>query len=132
MNRNIKARNFSASQTIQSFNSTKLFKTKEDEKLNVEDLEHIYNYFYEENFQNILIKTKFSFLNLIENKIQEVIAYNFDDSCINSSSFKRTINKFKKNIENKYLNDYTFLIDQYAKNENILKENTYMTIFSIV
>ena len=84
MNRNIKARNFSASQTIQSFNSTKLFKTKEDEKLNVEDLEHIYNYFYEENFQNILIKTKFSFLNLIENKIQEVIAYNFDDSCINN------------------------------------------------
>ena len=129
MNRNIKARNFSASQTIQSFNSTKLFKTKEDEKLNVEDLEHIYNYFYEENFQNILIKTKFSFLNLIENKIQEVIAYNFDDSCINNSSFKRTINKFKKNIENKYLNDYTFLIDQYAKNENILKENERKYIY---
>ena len=55
MNRNIKARNFSASQTIQNLNSTKLFKTKEDEKLTVEDLEHIYNYFYEENFQNILI-----------------------------------------------------------------------------
>ena len=118
MNRNIKARNFSASQTIQNLNSTKLFKTKEDEKLTVEDLEHIYNYFYEENFQNILIKTKFSFLNLIENKIQEVIAFNFDDSCVNNSSFKRIINKFKKNIENKYLNDYTFLMEQYTKNNN--------------
>ena len=51
------------------------------------------------------------------------------DSCINSSSFKRTINKFKKNIENKYLNDYTFLIDQYAKNNNILKENERKYIY---
>ena len=101
MSRINKTRNFSAIQTIKYFNSTQMFKTMENEKLIIDDLEHIYNYLYEDNFQNILIKGKISFLNWIENKIQEVINYHFDDEYINSSFFRRTINKFKKETENR-------------------------------
>ena len=130
MNRDIKTRNFSANQTIQYFNSTQMIRAKDNEKLNIDDLEHIYNYFYEDNFHNILIKNKFSFLNLIENRIQEVVRFNFDDSYINSSFFRRTINKFKKEIENKYLTDYTLLNEYYTKNINALKDGERAYIFN--
>ena len=123
MNRISKTRNLSANQTIQFFNSTQMLKTKINEKLNLEDLENIYNYFYEDNFHNILIKNKFSFLNFIESKIQEVIRYNFDDSYLNSSFFRRTINKYKKELENKYINDYSLLNEEYTKNINLLKDS---------
>ena len=129
MSRINKTRNFSATQTIQCFNSTQMFKTKENERLVIDDLEHIYNYLYEDNFQNILIKGKISFLNLIENKIQEIISYHFDEEYINSPFFRRTINKFKKEIENKYLKDYSFLNEQYKKNINEFKDNERTYVF---
>jgi len=123
MNKNLRTRNLSANQTIQFFNSAQILNTKVDRQITLEDLENIYNYFYEDNFHNILIKSKFSFLNVIEKKIQEVIKYNFDESYFNSSKFRRIINNYKKSIENKYLNDYTLLNEEYTKNINLLKEN---------
>ena len=132
MNRNIKTRNFSANQTIQSFKSNQMLRIKENEKINFEDLEHIYNYFYEDNFHNILIKSKFTFLNSIENRIQEVVRYNFDDSYINSSIFRRNINKYKRNIENKYLNDFTLLTEQYSKNISKLNDNERTYIYNYI
>ena len=103
MNKNTKNRNFSENQTIECLSSTQMLKCEDNDKLNLEDLENICNYFYEDNFHNILLKSKFWFLNSIENKIQEVIKYHFDDNYINSSFFRRTINKYKKALENKYL-----------------------------
>ena len=132
MNRNIKTRNFSANQTIQSFKSNQMLRIKDNEKINFEDLEHIYNYFYEDNFHNILIKSKFTFLNSIENRIQEVVRYNFDDSYINSSIFRRNINKYKRNIENKYLNDFTLLTEQYSKNISKLNDNERTYIYNYI
>ena len=68
MNKNLRTRNLSANQTIQFFNSAQILNTKVDRQITLEDLENIYNYFYEDNFHNILIKSKFSFLNVIEKK----------------------------------------------------------------
>ena len=73
INRNIKPRNLTESQTIQYLNSTQIMNIKENDSLDIKDLENIYNYLYENNFHNILIKGKASFLNLIENDIQEVL-----------------------------------------------------------
>ena len=56
MNKNTKNRNFSANQTIECFSSTQILKCEDNDKLNIEDLENICNYFYEDNFHNILLK----------------------------------------------------------------------------
>ena len=123
MNRNIKTRNSSETQTIQYFNSTQIIKVKENDCLDIKDLENIYNYLYENNFHNILIKGKTSFLNLIENEIQEIIKYHFDADYTNNPIFQKSINKMQKEIENKYIKDFSFLNEQYNKNINEYKEN---------
>ena len=123
MNRNKKTRNLSETQTIQYFNSTQIMNIKENDFLDIKDLENIYNYLYENNFHNILIKGKESFLNLIENEVQEVIKYHFDEEHINNSFFRKSINKLQKEIENKYLKDFSFLNEQYSKNINEFKED---------
>ena len=123
MNRNIKTRNSSETQTIQYFNSTQIIKVKENDCLDIKDLENIYNYLYENNFHNILIKGKTSFLNLIENEIQEIIKYHFDADYTNNPIFQKSINKMQKEIENKYIKDFSFLNEQYNKSINEYKEN---------
>ena len=123
MNRNIKTRNLSETQTIQYFNSTQIIKVKENDCLDIKDLENIYNYLYENNFHNILIKGKTSFLKLIENEIQEIIKYHFDADYTNNPIFQKSINKMQKEIENKYIKDFSFLNEQYNKNINEYKEN---------
>ena len=123
MNRNIKTRNSSETQTIQYFNSTQIIKVKENDCLDIKDLENIYNYLYENNLHNILIKGKTSFLNLIENEIQEIIKYHFDADYTNNPIFQKSINKMQKEIENKYIKDFSFLNEQYNKNINEYKEN---------
>ena len=132
MNKNTKNRNFSENQTIECLSSTQMLKCEDNDKLNIEDLENICNYFYEDNFHNILLKSKFWFLNSIENKIQEVIKYHFDDNYINSSFFRRTINKYKKALENKYLKDFSYLNEQYSTNINEIKDNERTYIFKFL
>ena len=120
MSKIIKTRNLSASQTLQYFNSSK---SCENEKLKLDEIKLIYDFLYEDSFPNILIQNKESFLNLIENIIQEIIEYHFDDTYINTSFFQQTINKYKKDMENKYLNDYALLNETYQNNKSNLKEN---------
>ena len=132
INLNIKTRNLSECQTLQYFNSNKIMNVKENDYLDIKDLENIYNYLYENNFHNILIKGKESFLNLIENEIQEVINYHFDEEHINNSIFRNSINKLKKDIENKYLKDFSFLNEQYNKNINELKEEERKYIYNFL
>ena len=132
MNSNIKTRNLSETQTIQCFNSTQIMNIKEHDFLDIKDLENIYNYLYENNFHNILIKGKACFLNLIEKEIQEVIKYHFDEDYVNNSIFRKSINKMQKDIENKYLKDFSFLNEQYNKNINELKENERKYIYNFL
>ena len=119
---NIKTRNFSATQTLQYFNSSQNFKSNDTEKMKLEDIKLIYNFLYEDNFSNILIQNKDSFFNYIEFNIKEIIRYHFDNIYINTSFFQQTINKYKKEIDTKYLNDYSLLNEQYQTNKNNLKE----------
>ena len=132
INRNIKPRNLTESQTIQYLNSTQIMNIKENDSLDIKDLENIYNYLYENNFHNILIKGKASFLNLIENEIQEVIKFHFDEEYINNFDFRKSINKLQKEIENKYLKDFSFLNEQYNKNINEYKENERKYIYNFL
>jgi len=132
INRNIKPRNLTESQTIQYLNSTQIMNIKENDSLDIKDLENIYNYLYENNFHNILIKGKASFLNLIENDIQEVIKFHFDEEYINNFDFRKSINKLQKEIENKYLKDFSFLNEQYNKNINEYKENERKYIYNFL
>ena len=123
MNRIIKTRNFSATQTLQYFNSSQNLKSSDNDKLKLDEIKLIYDFLYEDNFSNILIQNKESFIDSIECNIKEIIEYHFDDIYINTSFFQQIINKFKKEIENKYLNDYSLLNEHYQKNKNNLKEN---------
>ena len=118
----IKTRNLSATQTLQYFNSSQNAKSNDNEKLKLEEIKLIYDFLYEDNFSNILIQTKDAFINYIESNIKDIIKYHFDDSYANTCFFQQNINKYKKEIETKYLNDYSLLIEQYQINKNNLKE----------
>ena len=122
MSKIVKTRNFSATQTLQYFNSSQNLKTFDSDKLKLEDIKHIYNFLYEDNFSNILIQSKEFFLNNIDFNIKEIIIYHFDNIYINTSFFQQTINKYKKEIEEKYLNDYSILFEQFQINKNNFKE----------
>ena len=120
---NTKTRNCSGFQTLQYFNSSQNTKINESEKLKLEDIKNIYNFLYEDNFSNILIQSKDSFINdYIELNIKEVIKYHFDNIYINTSFFQQTISRYRKEIETKYLNAYSLLNEQYQINKNNLKE----------
>ena len=122
MNKIIKTRNFSASQTLKYFNSSQNMKANDVEKLKLEDIKYIYNFLYEDNFENILIQSKENFINKIEFHINEIINYHFDDIYTNTTFFQQTLNKFKNEIETKYSYDFSLLNEQYLINQNNLKE----------
>ena len=122
MNKNIKTRNFSANQTLQYFNSTHNLKTSDSYKLKLEDIKLIYNFLYSDNFSNILVQSKEAFINNIEFIIKDIIRYHFDDNYINTSFFQQTLNKYKKELQLKYNQDYALLDEQYKLNKNTLKE----------
>ena len=123
MNKVIKTRNFSATQTLQYFNSSQNLKSKDSDKLKLDDIKLIYDFLYTDNFSNILIQTKETFMNSIESNIKDIIRYHFDDIYINTSFFQQTMTKYQKEIELKYTKDYLFLNEQYTINKNNLKEN---------
>jgi hypothetical protein len=118
-----KTRNFSATQTLQYFKTSQNAKKNDNEKLKIDEVKFIYDFLYEDNFSNILIQTKESFMDTIESNIKEILHYHFDTLYINSSFFKQILKQFKKDIETKYINDYSLLNEQYTKNKNDLKEN---------
>ena len=118
-----KNRNFSATQTLHYFKSSQNLKSKENEKLKIDEIKYIYDFLYEDNFSNILIQTKESFINTIENNIKEILHYHFDTLYINTPFFQKKLNQFKKSIESQYTNDYSLLNEQYIKNKKKLKEN---------
>jgi hypothetical protein len=118
-----KTRNFSATQTLQYFKTSQNAKKNDNEKLKIDEVKFIYDFLYEDNFSNILIQTKESFMDTIESNIKEILHYHFDTLYINSSFFKQISKQFKKDIETKYINDYSLLNEQYTKNKNDLKEN---------
>ena len=122
MNKIIKTRNFSATQTLKYFNSSQNMKANDVEKLKLEDIKYIYNFLYEDNFENILIQSKENFINKIEFHINEIINYHFDDIYTNTTFFQQTLNKFKNEIETKYSYDFSLLNEQYLINKNNLKE----------
>ena len=122
MNKNIKTRNFSVTQTLQYFNSTQNLKTSDSDKLKLEDIKQIYNFLYSDNFSNILVQSKETFINNIEYKIKDIIHYHFDDIYINTSFFQQILNKYQKEIQLKYTQDYTLLDEQYKLNKNTLKD----------
>ena len=118
-----KTRNLSSVQTLQYFNSSQKSKTSENDKLKLDEVKYIYDFLYEDNFSNILIQDKETFINYIEYNITEILHYHFDSLYINTSFFQQTLCQLKKNIETKYTNDYSLLNEQYTKNKNNLKEN---------
>ena len=132
MNQILKTRNLSANQTLQAFNSTRIFKSKDNENLFIDDLDNISKYLYEVNFSKILLENKHAFLSLIDNKVQEIIKYHFDDVHLNTTIIKKSINKIKTNIENKYLNDYTLLNAQYNKNKNEFQDEDRVYITNYI
>ena len=120
MDKIIKTRNLSASQTLKYFNYSQSMKTSDNEKLKLEDIKCIYNFLYEDNFSNILIESKEIFMNKIEFIIKEIINYHFDEIYINTTFFQQSLNKYKNEIETKYSNDFSLLNEQYLKKkENI-------------
>ena len=123
MNKIIKTRNFSGTQSLQYFNSTKNMKTNNDNnKLKLEEIKYIYYFLYEDNFPNILIQSKEIFMNNIECNINNIIKYHFDEMYINTTFFQQTLNKYRKEIDDKYLNDFSILNEQFQMTKN-LKEN---------
>ena len=118
MRKYIKKKNLSVSQTLQMFNSSQNIKSKDIEQIKIEDIKEIYNFLYEDNFPKILIQSKDLFRNTIEFNIQDILNYHFDNIYINSSSIQDTINEYRKEIENKYLNDYSLLNETYLKYKN--------------
>ena len=130
MNKIIKTRNFSGTQTLQYFNSTKNVKTNDSDKLKLEEIKYIYCFLYEDNFSNILIQSKEAFMNNIEFNINNIIRYHFDEMYINTTFFQQTLNKYKKEIEEKYLNDFPILNEQYLMNKNLKeKQRIYLSHF---
>ena len=118
MRKYIKKKNLSVSQTLQMFNSSQNIKSKDIEQIKIEDIKEIYNFLYEDNFPKILIQSKDLFRNTIEFTIKDILNYHFDNIYINSSSIQDTINKYRKEIENKYLKDYSLLNETYLKYKN--------------
>ena len=122
MSKIVKTRNLSATQTLQYFNSTQNLKSNDSDKLKLEDIRNIYNFLYDDNFSNILIQSKDIFLNNIELNIKDIIRYHFDEIYINTTFFQQTLNKYKKEIEDKYINDFSILNEEYQANKNNIKE----------
>ena len=118
MRKYIKKKNLSVSQTLQMFNSSQNIKSKDIEQIKIEDIKEIYNFLYEDNFPKILIQSKDLFRNTIEFNIKDILNYHFDNIYLNSSSIQDTINEYRKEIENKYLNDYSLLNETYLKSKN--------------
>ena len=130
MNKIIKTRNFSGIQAFQYFSSTKNEKTNDSDKLKLEEIKHIYNFLYNDNFSNILIQSKDIFMNNIELNINNIIRYHFDEMYINTTFFQQTLNKYRKEIEDKYLNDFSILNEQYQMNKNLKeKQRIYLSHF---
>ena len=123
MRKYMKTRNLSASQTLQYFNTSQNnLKSKDSDQLKLEDIKLIYNFLYDDNFSNILIQSKDSFKNSIEFNIKDIIKYHFEEIYINSQIFQETINKFRKEIEEKYLKDFSILNEEFQKNKNLKEE----------
>ena len=123
MSKITKTRNLSATQTLQYLKSSQIAKINESEKLKLEEVKYIYDFLYEDNFPNILIQSKDSFINNIEYNVKEILNYHFDSIFTNTSFFKKTLDQLKRNIETKYINDYSLLNEQYINNKKNLKEN---------
>ena len=131
MNKIIKTRNFSGTQNLQYFNSTKNMKTNNDNnKLKLEEIKYIYYFLYEDNFSNILIQSKEIFMNNIECNINNIIKYHFDEMYINTTFFQQTLNKYRKEIDDKYLNDFSILNEQFQMTKNLKeKQRIYLSHF---
>ena len=121
MSKILKTRNLSATQTFQYF-KTQNINQNDSDKLKLEDIRNIYNFLYDDNFCNILIQSKDMFLNYIEFNIKDIIQYHFDEIYINTTFFQQTLNKYKKEIEDKYNNDFSILNEEYQTNKNNIKE----------
>ena len=79
------------------------------------NIKKIIEYIYSQNFTEILIEEKTTFINKIETKILELLKYQFKE---NESQYQKelsTYEKSKESIKARYDSDYLLLNSEYKK-----------------
>ena len=89
-------------------------------------IKKIINFLYLDKFQEILIIPKSQYMQNIENKLEKIISENYPEYITIKKSY---IDTLKKDINNRYTNEYTLIkktINNFAKNPKLFK---YITNF---
>ena len=86
-------------------------------------LTYLYNSFYEDNFYNILIKSKSAFINSINSYLNDIIKSIYPEEY---SSLDDIISKIKSDINIRYNNDYEILYKSYINIKNKKEENKFL------
>ena len=116
-------------ETLEEKNESKEIKfqsnTKEIDITTIQnDLSKLFNSIYEDNFFNILLKSKSSFLNSINTTIKEIISLSYS-----SYDLKNFFSKMKLSIENRYNKDYKILFKACKDIKNKKTEFNHLTNF---
>jgi len=104
-----------------------LNKTKYNKDNIMNNTSKIIEYVYSENFFEILIKEKSSFLNNIENQVLEMLKFQYND---NETKYQKELAIFEKNkesIKSRYELDYSLLNEEYNKYKQSPNNVTYLT-----
>ena len=92
-------------------------------EISIKQLESIYDILYEDNFSNILIISKNSFLTSIENNINQILHSHPISKIKTDNQIQEKLEKLKNDIFSRYNEDYNILNDAYKKYKNNTQKN---------
>ena len=104
--------------------SNKQFYNRMDNNIQILTIEKIIEYVYSDNFYNILLNDKTTFINNIESKIIEMIKANNKGNELKYNSDLTLYQKQKPSLISKYESDYSLLYsyyEQYKNNQNNIR-----------
>ena len=104
-----------------------LNKTKYNNDNIMNNTSKIIEYVYSENFFEILLKEKSSFLNNIENQVLELLKLQYKDDEVKYQKELAIFEKNKESIKARYESDFSILNEEYNKYRQSPDNVTYLT-----